>query len=176
MAELRGEGSLSRPEPLAPDHDTAPFNSGVPALDAWLKRRARPNEAAGTSRTFVVSEAGRVIGYYSLAAASIMHAVATGNIRRNMPDPVPAVLIGRLALDLAYRGRGIGAALLQDAVLRIAGAADTVGVRAILVHAKSDEAKNLYRHFGFRPSPIEAMTLMMTLDEVRRTIGRDKLR
>lgn len=160
------------PEPLAADHELEGFDSGTDALDAWLRQRARPNEVAGASRTFVICSGRRVIGYYSLAAASIMHSVATGKTRRNMPDPIPAVLIGRLALDRSWQRQGLGAALLRDAVLRIVGAAETVGVRAILVHALTEQAKSLYQRFGFRASPIEPMTLMMTVDEVRRTIGQ----
>lgn len=160
------------PQPLAPDHELDAFDSAVVALDEWLKRRARPNEAAGASRTFVISCGRRVVGYYSLAAASIMHSVATGRTRRNMPDPIPAVLIGRLALDRSTQGQGLGVALLRDAVLRIVGAAETVGVRAILVHALTKDAKAFYERFGFRASPLEPMTLMITIDEVRRIIGR----
>jgi GNAT superfamily N-acetyltransferase len=159
------------PQPLAADHELDAFDSGVAALDEWLKRRARPNEAAGASRTFVICLGRRVLGYYSLAAASIMHSVATGKTRRNMPDPVPAVLIGRLALDRSTQGQGLGVALLRDAVLRIVGAAETIGVRAILVHALTKEAKTFYERFGFRASPVEQMTLMMTIDEVRRATG-----
>ena len=162
---------LSAPEPLFAGHDLDSFHSGVPALDDWLKRRALPNEAAGASRTFVLCEQERVIGYYSLAASSIMHDIATSKVRRNMPDPVPAVLIGRLAVDTSWQGRGLGADLLRDAVLRIAGAAETIGVRAILVHTISEEAKRFYERFGFRASPLEPMTLMMTIEEVRQLIG-----
>lgn len=159
------------PEPLSPDHRIDAFDSGVAALDAWLKQRARSNEVAGASRTFVICEDDRVVGYYSLAAASIMHSQATSKAKRNMPDPVPGVLIGRLALDKAWQGRGHGISLLQDAVLRIVGAAETVGVRVILVHAKSEGAKLFYEQFGFRASPIEPMTLMMTVQEARQIIG-----
>ena len=171
MGSVGKPNRQTAPEPLSPDHAIEGFDSGVPALDAWLKQRARQNEASGASRTFVICENDRVVGYYSLAAASIMHDHATSKARRNMPDPVPAVLIGRLALDKAWQGRGHGISLLQDAVLRIASAAETVGVRVILVHAKSDEAKAFYEQFGFRASPVEAMTLMMTVEEVRRMIG-----
>jgi len=160
------------PAPLAPEHRIDAFDSGVAALDAWLTHRARPNEAAGASRTFVMCKDGRVVGYYSLAAASIMHSQATGKAKRNMPDPVPAVLIGRLALDKAWQGKGHGISLLQDAVLRIVGAAETVGVRVILVHAMSEDAKVFYRRFGFRASPVEPMTLMMTVEDVRRMLGQ----
>jgi GNAT superfamily N-acetyltransferase len=164
---------LSAPEPISVHHTLDVFDSGVPALDEWLKRRALQNESAGASRTFVTCGGENVIGYYSLAAASVMHGIATSRVRRNMPDLVPAVLIGRLAIHKDWQGKGLGADLLRDAVLRIAGAAEIVGVRAILVHAMSDDAKKFYERFGFRPSPIEPMTLMMTVEEVRRIITGD---
>lgn len=157
---------LKAPVPLAPEHELDAFSSGVAPLDEWLKRRARRNEAEGASRTFVACAGRRVVGYYSLAAASVLHDAATGRVRRNMPDPVPAVLIGRLAVDRALQGQGIGADLLNDAVLRIVAAAETVGVRAMLVHAISDEAKSFYEKHGFRASPLDPMTLMVTVDEV----------
>ena len=101
-----------------------------------------------------------------------MHAEATGRIRRNMPDPVPATLLGRLAVDRQWQGRGLGAALLRDAVLRVVGAAETIGVRALLAHAISEEAKAFYEHWGFRPSAIEPMTLMITIEEAQRVLGQ----
>ena len=112
-----------------------------------------------------------MIGYYSLAAGSVLHEAATGRVRRNMPDPVPAALLGRLAIDQGWQGRGLGSALLRDAVLRVVGAAGTIGVRALLVHAISDEAKAFYEHWGFRPSAIEPMTLMITIEEAQRMLG-----
>jgi GNAT superfamily N-acetyltransferase len=166
-----GGAPLSATEPLAGDHDIEAFVSQVPALDDWLKRRARRNEAEGASRIFVVCAGRRVIGYYSLAAGSVSHIAATGRARRNMPDPVPAVLLGRLAIDHAWQGKGLGADLLRDAVLRVLAAADTIGIRALLVHAISEDAKRFYERHGFRPSPIDPMTLMITIDEARRMIG-----
>jgi GNAT superfamily N-acetyltransferase len=147
------------------------FESGVATLDAWLKNRARRNEAEGASRTFVLCEGRRVIGYYSLAAGSILHSAATGKVRRNMPDPAPVLLLARLAVDRNRHGRGLGADLLSNAVLRALGAADSVGVRANLVHAISDLAKAFYEKYGFRPSPVEPMTLMITIDEARRMLS-----
>ena len=144
------ERALSAPAPLSADHELDQFNSGMPPLDDWLKRRARQNEAGGASRTYVIAEGRRVVGYYSLAAGSVLHAEATGRVRRNMPDPVPAALLGRLAIDQAWQGRGLGSALLRDAVLRVVGAAETIGVRALLVHAISEEAKAFYEHWGFQ--------------------------
>jgi len=174
MVGVNAPNRPTAPAPLSPEHNVEAFDSGVAALDAWLKHRARSNEAAGASRTFAICKNGRVVGYYSLAAASIMHSQATGKAKRNMPDPVPAVLIGRLALDKAWQGSGHGISLLQDAVLRIVGAAETVGVRAILVHAISEDAKVFYQRFGFRASPVEPMTLMMTVEEAQRMIGQGK--
>ena len=139
-------------------------------LDEWLKRRARRNETEGASRTLVICEGRRVVGYHSLAAASVLHSVAASKVRRNMPDPVPAVLLGRLAIDRTLHSRGLGADLLRDAVLRTLSAAETIGVRALLVHAISEQAKSFYERHGFRPSPIEPMTLMITIDEARRIV------
>lgn len=163
--------ALAAPEPLAPDHELEAFESGVAALDDWLRRRSRRNEAEGASRTFVICAGRRVVGYYSLAAGSILHAAATGNVRRNMPDPVPVLLLGRLAVDRNWHGKGLGADLLADAVLRAIGAAETVGVRAILVHAISEGAKSFYEKHGFRPSPVEPMTFMITMAEAQRMLG-----
>jgi predicted N-acetyltransferase YhbS len=165
-----GTGVLA-PEPLAPHHELDAFESGVATLDEWLKRRARRNETDGASRTFILCTGRRVVGYYSLAAGSVLHIAATGKVRRNMPDPVPALLLARLAVDRAWHGKGLGADLLADAVSRAIGAAETIGVRAILVHAISDGAKAFYEKHGFRSSPIEPMTLMVTIDEARRMLG-----
>jgi predicted N-acetyltransferase YhbS len=156
------------PVPLTPEHLLEDFDCGVVPLDEWLKRRARRNETEGASRTLVCCEGRRVVGYYSLSAGSMLHETATGRVRRNMPDPVPVVLLGRLAVDRAWQGQGLGADLLRDAVLRVVAAADMVGVRAILVHAISAGAKAFYEWHGFRASPIEPMTLMITLEEARR--------
>jgi GNAT superfamily N-acetyltransferase len=167
----RADIGVTAPAPLSADHDLDAFASGVPPLDDWLKRRARANEAAGASRTFVVCEGRRVIGYYSLAAGSALHDEATGKVRRNMPNPVPIALLGRLAVDQSRQGSGLGRALLRDAVLRVVRAAETIGVRAILVHAISEEAKTFYEKWGFIPSPIEPMTLMVTVEEARRILA-----
>lgn len=157
--------ALTAPAPLAPAHELDQFACGVTALDDWLKRRARRNELEGASRTFVTCIGRRVVGYYSLAAGSVLRDAVTGKVRRNMPDPVPIVLIGRLAVDKNMQGRHVGGDLLRDAVLRIVGASETVGVRAILVHALSDAAKLFYERHGFEASPVEPMTLMITIDD-----------
>ena len=165
------ERAPSAPAPLAAEHELDAFSSGTEPLDDWLKRRARQNEASGAARTYVIREGRRVIGYYSLAAGSVLHEAATGRVRRNMPDPVPVALLGRLAIDRQWQGRGLGAALLRDAVLRVVGAAGTIGVRALLVHAISDEAKAFYERWGFRASATDPMTLMITIEEAQRMLG-----
>ena len=164
------ERALTAPSPLAAEHELEEFNSGTPPLDEWLKRRARQNEASGASRTYVIAEGRRVVGYYGLVAGSVLHEVATSRVRRNMPDPVPVALLGRLAVDRQWQGRGLGAALLRDAVLRVVGAAGTIGVRALLVHAISDEAKAFYERWGFRPSATDPMTLMITMEEAQKML------
>ena len=159
---------LSRPEPLNDAHELNDFFCGVSSLDDWLKRRARPNQVSGASRTFVVAENYRVIGYYALASGAITVESSVGRFRRNMPDPIPAAVLGRLAIKRSQQGRGLGRALFRDCALRVAHAADTIGIRGIVVHAISDQAKAFYLALGFEPSPSEPMTLMVTLGDVRR--------
>ncbi len=163
--------ALGPPEHLGPAHDVAAFDSGVPELDNWLKKRALTNEATGASRTYVVCAGGRVVGYYALATGSFAHAQAPGRIRRNMPDPVPVMIIGRLAVDRAWRGRDLGRSLLRDAVLRTLQAAKIGGIRAILVHAISDEAKRFYQHYGFGVSPVDPLSLMITVADAEKALA-----
>jgi GNAT superfamily N-acetyltransferase len=164
---------ISAPEHLNAAHDLSVFDSGFPALDDWLKRRALANEEHGASRTYVVSADGKVVGYYALATGAITLRVATGRTRRNMPDPIPVMIIGRFAIDKAYQAKGLGRALLRDAILRTVQAAGIGGIRAILVHAISAEAKRFYERYGFTPSPLDPMTLMITVgDAVKALSGR----
>lgn len=167
---MTGAEQITAPEHLTPEHDTASFECGVPALDDWLKKRALPNEEEGGSRTYVVC-AGRVIGYYALANGAVAHAGATGRTRRNMPDPVPVMVLGRLAVDQAWQGRGIAQGLLRDAILRILQAAEIGGIRAILVHAISEDAKRFYERHGFAASAVDPMTLMITVADAERALG-----
>jgi predicted N-acetyltransferase YhbS len=162
--------TVSAPEPLAGHHQLGEFGCGVVALDDWLKRRAHANQATGASRTFVVCEANEVIGYYTLAAGAVNIGAAPGRFRRNMPDPIPVVLLARLAVDRAHHARGIGRALFRDGAMRVAQAADAIGIRGILVHAISGDAKAFYLALGFEPSPVEPMTLMVSLADVRRSL------
>ena len=165
---------LSPPTPIGHGHDLSDFESGEPSLDEWLKKRALKNHASGASRCFVLCAGVSVVGYYSLAASSVLAGATTGRVRRNMPNPVPVVLIGRLAIDRTWQGKGLGADLLRDAVLRVVAAGDTIGIRAILVHAISPEAKTFHEKQGFRASPVEPMTLMITTADARRMLTTNR--
>jgi GNAT superfamily N-acetyltransferase len=162
--------NLSAPAPLADHHQLGAFNSGVPALDDWLKRRARANQVSGASRSFVLCAGDIVIGYYALASGAVNSAPAPGRFRRNMPEPIPVAVLGRLAVDHAFQGKGIGRALFRDGALRVMQAAETIGIRGLLVHAISDEANAFYLALGLSPSPLEPMTLMVTLADLRATL------
>ena len=146
---------LAAPEPIRADHDLTNFDSGRPTLDAWLTSRALKNERGGGSRTYVVCEKGTVVACYCLSTGSVVHGAAPGNIRRNMPDPIPVMLMGRLAVDQPDQGRGIARALVRDAILRTLNAAEIAGIRALLVHALDDTAAAFCRHLGFVGSPVD---------------------
>ncbi len=162
---------FSAPEKLNASHDVSKFECGESSLDSWLKLRALQNEEVGASRTYVLCAGQEVAGYYALATGAISHDEATGKIRRNMPDPVPVIILGRLAIASKFQGCGIGTALLRDAVLRVVQAAEIAGIRAILVHAISDQAKRFYEKHGFVQSPADPMTLMITVAEASRILG-----
>ncbi|QIG81872.1 GNAT family N-acetyltransferase [Sphingosinithalassobacter tenebrarum] len=154
---------MSAPVLLNGTHRLEEFTCGIANLDDWLKRRALANQTGGASRTYVVAQDSRVIAYYCLASGGIAAIEAPGRIRRNMPDPIPIAVLGRLAVDSGWQGKGLGVALLQDAVLRTAQAAEIVGIRALVVHALSDAAKAFYLRFGFIESPSNPMTLLLSL-------------
>lgn len=158
---------LSAPEPLAAHHDTAEFACGVESLDRWIKQRALKNQASGASRTFVICDGGRVVAYYALASSAVATEAATGRLRRNMPDPIPVVVLGRLAINQSLQGSGLGRALVRDACLRVIAAADAIGIRGMVVHALSPTAQAFYERVGFDPSPIDPMTLMATIADLR---------
>jgi GNAT superfamily N-acetyltransferase len=158
---------LTAPEPLGTHHVLDRFDSGVATLDEWLRRRARANQASGASRTYVACDAGEVVGYYALASHAVAAVAATGRVRRNMPDPVPVAVLGRLAVARSHQGHGLGRALFQDAAGRVTNAAEEIGIPALLVHSLSEEAKAFYVRLGLDPSPLEPMTLMVTLTDLR---------
>lgn len=162
--------TLSVPAPLVDHHELAEFHSGVPELDDWLRRRARANQAGGASRTFVVCAENRVIAYYALASGAVKQPEAPGHFRPNMPDPKPVAVLGRLAIDQSYQGRGIGRALVRDAGLRLINAAEILGIRGVLVHAISDDARAFYEAVGALPSPSDPMMLMIGLHDLNNVL------
>lgn len=159
--------AVTAPEPLAEQHGLATFSSGVPSLDDWLKRRARSNQASGASRTFVACDGASVVAYYALASGAVSAAEAPGRFRRNMPDPIPVAVLGRLAVDQGYAGQGLGRALMRDCLRRVIQAAEAIGIRGVIVHAISEDAKAFYLAQGFDVSPFQPMTLMVTLGDLR---------
>ena len=155
---------LHAPQPLTADHQLNTFNCGETSLDEWLKRRALLNQSNGASRTFVVvDESQLVMGYYALAAGAVHHQDATRSIRQNMPNPIPVMVLARLAVDIRTQGMQLGAGLLRDAVDRSLTVAKNTGVRALLVHALHERAKQFYLYFGFQASPVHPLTLMLRL-------------
>lgn len=160
---------FSDPEPLSPGHLLADFDCGQPSLNVWLLRHAAQANASGSARTYVVvdSEQGRVVGYHALTAAAIETEDSTPRATRGMPRyPVPAVLLARLAVDRSVTGRGLGAWLLKDAFMRTLAAADTIGVRVLLVHALDRSARDFYMRHGFEPSPTDPLHLMMLIKDL----------
>ena len=159
---------LKAPEPIAERHGFSDFDSGQPLLDEWLKRRAIKNHASGASRCFVLCRDTEVIGYYCLSAGAISHQASPKAMRRNMPDPLPVLVLGRLAIDKRYQNLGIGRALLRDAMIRSINVARDAGVFAILVHANSNQARQFYLS---RSQPITAAAHDTFDDDRNHTFG-----
>ena len=162
---------LASPVPLRPDHQVSDFDSGVPALDNWLKHRALKNESR-FSRTYVACNGARVGAFYSMSAGAIERDSAPGMLRRNAPDPIPIVILGRLAVDKRLNGHGFGAGLLNDALRRIVLVSQTIGIAAILVHAKTEAAKKFYlASTEFVEFPVDSRTLFLPIETVVRMTG-----
>jgi GNAT superfamily N-acetyltransferase len=161
----------SLPRPISESDEVATFDSGEPSLDEYLRRRALANHVQGASRCFVTCRERRVVGYYALATSSVEHASAPGKVRRNMPDPVPVILLSRLAVDRKEQGNGLGKNLLRDAIERCVGVAEQVGVRAMLVHALHEDARSFYAQYDFEPSPTDPLHLLLTMKDARALIG-----
>lgn len=158
---------LNPPQPLSAAHRLDDFACGEAVLDEWLKRRAMANQLSGASRTFVVADREhRIYGYYAMAAGAVSRQMATSSVRRNMPDPVPVMVLARLAVDHRAQGIKLGASLLQDAVKRAVIVSQNAGVRALLIHALHDQAREFYEHYGFQVSPAHPATLMLRLSGV----------
>jgi GNAT superfamily N-acetyltransferase len=159
--------ALTAPEILAQGHDLTGFVSGEQSLDDWLRKRALANQVSGASRSFVTCEGSRAAGYYALASGAITVASAPGKFKRNMPDPIPVVLLGRLAVDRACQGQGVGRALFRDASMRVSHAANIIGIRSVVVHALSDAARKFYLALGFAECPGQPLILVVTLADLR---------
>lgn len=153
------------PTSLTTSHHLADFACGEATLDQWLKTRALRNEGRGASRTYVVCADQAVVAYYCLTTGSVNSDVAPNRIRRNMPDPIPIMVLGRLVVDLAWQGHGLGKALLRDAILRTVQVSEMVGVKALLVHALSERAVGFYEAHGFYPLQTNPRTLFLPLPE-----------
>lgn len=161
---------VSPPVPLAGEHDLTRFDCGEPVLDDWLRLRARKNESR-FSRTYVVCDGERVAAYVCISAGSIQRADAPASLRRNAPDALPIAIIGRLAVDRAYAGRGLGGDLLADALRRIVHASQTIGIAAILVQAKSESARQFYLSCAeFIAYPSDSRTLFLPIETLRRVL------
>jgi GNAT superfamily N-acetyltransferase len=162
-------GRFGDPEPLSSEHVVEGFDCGRPSLSVWLERHARQAAAAGSARTYVVvdAEQARVVGYHALTVAGIERAHATARVIKGMPRyPIPVVLLARLAVDASVARRGLGSWLLRDAITRTLGAADTIGVRVMLVHAIDDEARAFYLRYGLEPSPTDPLHLMILIKDI----------
>ncbi len=163
--------ALSPPAPLEPFHDCSAFDCGEPSLDQWLKTRARRNERSGASRTYVVCEGTRVLGYYCLAAGALTLEEAPKAMRRNMPDPLPVMVLGRLAVDRSCQNIGLGSALLLDATRRTLLAARLSGIVALLVQALSEPARRFYLSRGFIDSPVKSGLLCLVVATAERGLA-----
>ena len=164
---------ISAPEPLATHHTTQAFDCGEHGLNEWLKRKAlKAHVVGGSARTYVVCSPDDVVcGYYALATGAIKNADTPGRVRRNMPDPIPVILLGRLAVDQRSKGQGVGCGLLKGALLRSVVVAPEIGVRAVITHALNDQARSFYLKHGFYDSPANDYTMMLTITEIERILG-----
>lgn len=158
-------GEISAPELLNESHNLDEFDCGVQVLNLWLVRQALKNEKSGGSRTYVVCSGNNVIAYYAIATGSIEHVGLPSKLRRNMPDPIPVLILGRLAVDTGWQSQYIGRGLLKDTVLRACAIAKQVGVSALLVHCISEQAKQYYLDHGFVESNIAPMTVLLRLKD-----------
>lgn len=160
--------TLESPILLTDEHDLAQFASGEAALDDWLQQRALKNMKLGATRTYVLCapESLTVIGYYAICASQIISTNVPGSMRRNMPEQIPGILLGRLAIDTTWQGQGLGGRLLRDVVVRCERSSRELGARLIIVHAISDEAEQFYRHYGFTRLPVESPTLALDMTKL----------
>jgi GNAT superfamily N-acetyltransferase len=166
------EAPLERLEPIRKEHELEAFNCGVAALNDYLKRHALQNHQNRSARTYVATRGLRIVAYYTLAAGSVDRATVPARIAKGLGQyPVPVILLARLAVDVAESGKGFGKGLLKDALLRIAQAADIIGCRAVLVHAKDQTAQKFYTRFGFEASPVDDLHLYLLMKDIQLVLG-----
>jgi GNAT superfamily N-acetyltransferase len=165
--------TFGSPRAIAPGDEFVTFDCGEPSLNEWVRSRALKNETTGACRTFVTigAESGGVAGYYCLSASSLALENAPGRVKRNMPSPIPIILIGRLAVEQRFKGHGLGASLLQDAVLKGIEASRLVGARSFVVDAFNDDAERFYRKFGFEPMPAAQRAMFLLVSDAEATIA-----
>ena len=160
-------------EKLRREHSLDTFDCGKDELNRFLKRQAWNNQQSHSAQTYVLAKELSVLGYYSLAAGSVRREDATERVKKGLArHPIPVILLARLAVDASLQGKGVGPALLKDALLRAVSAADTIGARALLVHAKDDNAKHFYEHFDFEPSPSDPYHLLLIMKDLLRIAGK----
>ena len=155
------------PEILAPSHNLDGFDCGNQSFNQWLRRRASRNQREGSSRTWVVTHGARVVAFYASATAVVARMEATDRAARHQPDPLPAMLLGRLAVDRPRQGKGLAAALLKHFLLKALEIAELTGLRLVMVHAQDSQAAAFYRHYGFEPSPVDNLTLMLLIKDIQ---------
>ncbi len=162
-----------QPRPIEATDNAADFASDEESLDRYLADRALTNHLADLGRCYVCvdAETGQILGYYTLSAVAVEHADLPGKVRRNAPNPVPAVLMGRLAIDAKAQGSGLGRFLVRDAILSTLAAADRIGVRILLVHALHEQAATFYEKLGFKRSPSDPLHLYLLLTDARKSLG-----
>lgn len=162
---------LERPVPIEAGHDLSAFDCGATALNDYLRKYAFQNQQSHAARTYVATRGQRVVGYYTLAAGSVRHEEPPPRVIKGLAKhPVPIILLARLAVDRTEQGKGLGAGLLKDALLRASQAADVIGCRAVLVHAKDGTAKAFYQRFGFDPSPVDELHLYLLMKDIRASL------
>ncbi len=163
--------TLSPPSLIEDSQILDNFDCGHSTLNTWLRRYAMQNQRANSSRTFVVCNKNRVVGYYSLAVGSIEHDLASKRTKKGLArHPIPVMILARLAVDLEYQEKNIGSSLLKDALIRTLQASEHAGIRAIFVHAKDEKAQNFYKHFDFETSPVDNLKLMLLIKDIRKTV------
>lgn len=165
-------GIINPPELLSEYHDTSDFSCGKPVLDYWLKTKALRNQTNRGSRTFVITSGKQIVGYYALASGAVERTQVTSNIARNMPNPIPVIILARLAIDSNFKGLSLGKGLLKDALLRCVNVSSQIGVKAVLVHALDTEAIAFYQKFGFGKMPEQENTLMISISNIEKILRK----